>query len=65
MHHELCFTLRTFRITWYWKDDPDRIVHEMYYQASSLTEARKDAAKLLRKLHPHSTAVRVRADRKL
>lgn len=61
MRHEIGFTLRTFRITWYWQDDPDQIVQEMYYQATSLTEARKDAAKLLRKLHPHSKAVKVHA----
>lgn len=56
--------LRTFRITWYWKDDPDQIVQEMYYQAPTLRDARKESKILLKRLHPDRIPVRMRSERK-
>lgn len=56
--------LRIFRITWYWKDDPDQIVHEMRYQAPTLTDARKGSRALLKRLYPDRVPVRMRSVRK-
>jgi len=56
--------LRTFRITWYWNDDPDRIVQEMYYQAPTHTDARKESKILLKREYPDRIPMRIRADLK-